>query len=175
MDPEVSVDRETRRALDSTLELQARLLGAAAISGAAVDTVLAQTGTVIETLDGHADAPGDLKGEALNLQAQARALQLRLQGPGQTGVAQQETVLPLSSITSRLYTSTEAWTGPPTADQLRFTRQTHQGMVDLLTSLRSLLEDDLPRLRQAMMEAGIPWPAGNAPNIPENLLPPVIS
>jgi hypothetical protein len=175
MDPALSVDQETRVALDSTLELQARLLGATAMAGAAVDTVLAQAETALQALEGRGDAPEELTGEAQDLHARAQALQLLLHGPGQTGVAQQETALPLSSVTSRLYSSTEAWTGPPTEDQLQFTNQAHQEMVDLLATLRLLLENDLPGLRQGMTEAGIPWPAGEVPNLPENLLPPVIS
>jgi len=36
-----------------------------------------------------------------------------------------------------------------------------------------LVEYDLLALRQAMVDAGIPWPAGAAPVLPENLIPPL--
>lgn len=175
MDPGLSLDYEARTVLDATLELQAKLVGAAAISGAAVDTVLAQAGIVNQALARLPEVPGNLEGEAQALEARVQALHIRLEGPGQEGVAQQETTLPLTTMAGRLYSSTEAWTGPPTADQRLLTRQAHLEMVDLLADLRSLLNDVLPRLRRSMAEAGIPWPAGDIPILPENLLPPVIS
>ncbi len=175
MDPGLSVDQEARRALDATLSLQAQLVGASAVAGAAVDTVLAQAGAVSQALEHISVVPAGLEGDARTLEARAQAMKVRLEGPGQQGIAQQEAVLPLSTITSRLYSSTEAWTGAPTAEQTRLTRRTHGEMVDLLADLRFLLNDVLPRVRRAMTEAGIPWPVGDPPVLPENLLPPVIS
>jgi hypothetical protein len=175
MDPGIEVDMPTLEALDATLVLQAGLVGAAALSGAAVDTVIAQSETVIQTLGRHPEASDQLKEAAQNLQLRAQGLQVLLEGPGQGGVAQQETVLPLSTLTSRLYTSTEAWTGPPTADQRRLTGQAHGDLTRLLADLRSVLLEDLPRLHRALAEEGIPWPAGDIPFLPENLLPPVTS
>lgn len=175
MDPDLRVDQEARRDLDATLALQAKLVGAAAVSGAVVDTLLAHAISVNQTLGSPSTTPAGLVEDARTLEARAKAMKVRLSGPGQEGIAQQETALPLATITSRLYTSTEAWTGLPTADQSWLTKRTHAEMVDLLADLRSLLNDVLPRIRRAMTEAGIPWPAGDAPFLPENLLPPAIS
>jgi hypothetical protein len=108
------------------------------------------------------------------LEAGARRLQVVLEGPGQGGIAQQETVLPLSTLVTRLYSTTEGWTHGPTADQSRFTNRAHRDLVELLAVLRPLLDRDLPELRRAMAEAGIPWPAGDAPVLPAGLLPPFV-
>jgi photosystem II stability/assembly factor-like uncharacterized protein len=172
MDPGLSVAPGARRALDATLALQADLVSAAALSGSAVDTVLAQAGTVLESLARLPDASVTLTERARELEAGARHLQVVLEGPGQEGIAQQETVLPLSTLVTRLYSTTEAWTNRPTADQSRLTTRAHRDLVELLSRLRPLLERDLPGLRQAMAEAGVPWPAGDAPVLPDGLLPP---
>ncbi len=172
MDPALTVSQEDRRALDATLELQARLVGAAAVSGAVVDTLLAQVGTVLESLTVRSGAPATLSQRARALEAGARRLRVALEGPGELGVAQQETTLPLATLVGRLYSTTEAWTGAPTADQARLTALAHRQLAHLLADLRPLLEQGLPGLRQAMDQAGIPWPAGEAPELPDNLLPP---
>jgi hypothetical protein len=171
MDPGLSVADEARRALDAALALQADLVGAVALSGSAVDTVLAQAGTVLESLAGLPDAPATLTERARELEAGARRLQVVLEGPGQQGIAQQETVLPLSTLVTRLYSTTEGWTHGPTADQSRLTNRAHRDLVELLAALRPLLDRDLPELRRAMEEAGIPWPAGDAPVLPPELPP----
>jgi len=173
MDPGLSVTEQDRRALDATLALQADLVGATAMIGAAVDTVLAQVGTALEGLAGLPNAPEDIREGAQALEENARALRVILEGPGQLGTAQQETILPLSTLVTRLYSTTEAWTGPPTADQNRLTHGAHRELADLLGVLRPLLEMGLPALRQEMVAAGIEWPAGDAPVLPEDLLPPL--
>ncbi len=173
MDPGLLVDDDARRALDATLALQARLVGAAAISGAVVDTLLAQASTVLETLAARPGPPGALVERTRAFEAEGRRLRILLEGPGELGVAQQETVLPLSTLVGRLYSTTEAWTGPPTADQTRLTSWAHREMADILAALRTSLGGGLPGLRRALAEEGIPWPAGAVPTLPENLLPPL--
>ncbi|MDG2238753.1 MAG: hypothetical protein P8L30_00850 [Longimicrobiales bacterium] len=174
MDPGLSVADGARRALDAALALQADLVGAVALAGSAVDTMLVQAATVLESLAGLPDAPGTLTERARELEAGARRLQVVLEGPGQQGIAQQETVLPLSTLVTRLYSTTEGWTHGPTADQSRLTNRAHRDLVELLAVLRPLLDRDLPELRRAMAEAGIPWPAGDAPVLPAGLLPPLV-
>lgn len=170
-DPALAVTPEVRRSLDATLALQARLVSAAALAGSVMDTVLDQTAAVLEALDQSRDVAGDLHIGARELEEEARRLQVILQGPGQEGIAQQETVLPLGSLVNRLYTSTESWTGAPTRDQARLTVRAHREVARLLQDLRHILEEGLPGLRQAMIGAGLPWPAGDPPRLPEELIP----
>jgi len=172
MDPALSVSRDHRGALDATLALQARLAGAAALMDAAVDSVLTQSGLMLETLYAAQDVRPGLLERTHDLEEEARRLRVILRGPGQEGVAQQETSLPLLSLVNRLYRTTEAWTGPPTEDQLRLTRKAHGDLMELMGDLRPLLNREIPELRQIMENAGMPWPAGDVPVLPDDLLPP---
>jgi hypothetical protein len=175
MDPVLSVDEKPREALDRTLALQADLVGAAAVVGSVVDTVAAQAEVVLEALSEHSDVPPEVAKNARAVRAEAQRLRVVLSGPGGGGIAQQETVLPIGTLVGRLYSTTEAWTGSPTEDQRRLTRQAHGDMVRLISDLRALIEQELQRLRQAFTEAGIPWPAGEAPTLPDNLIRPYAS
>jgi hypothetical protein len=171
MDPGVTVDPATRRSLDEALSLQAALVGAAAVAGAAVDTVMAQA-QAVETLLGRTpSAPADVGEAARQVSAEARRLQVILNGPGAAGLAQQETVLPLAPLISRLYTSTESWTGAPTADQRGLTTRAHGEVADLVADLRTLLDGALRALRRRVEDAGLAWPAGEAPVLPAGLVP----
>lgn len=171
MDPAVAVDPGARRALDETLALQARLAGAAARAGAAVDTVRAQAGRMLQALRASRDVRPGLLERTQELEAEADRLHVILQGPDQEGIAQQETSIPLASLVTRLYRTTESWTGPPTEDQMRLTGHARRELGALLSDLRAILDPELPELRQIMENTGIPWPGGDIPTLPENLLP----
>jgi len=175
MDPDLSVDKASREALDRTLALQADLVGAAALLGSVVDTVAAKAQLVLDVLSESGDAPPKLAEDARAVRAETQRLRVVLSGPGGGGIAQQETVLPLGTLVGRLYSTTEAWTGSPTEDQRRLTRQAHRDMAELIGDLRALIEQKLSGLREAFVGAGVPWPAGEIPNIPDYLIPPYAS
>jgi ABC-type transporter Mla subunit MlaD len=170
-DPARPLTEAARQDLDEILSLQAALVGAAAVSRSAIGTLATQAAAVTEALADRDPEPSGLVEQAHRFSATLEELRTTLQGPGQGGVAQQETVLPLASLVSRLYSSTESWTGKPTNDQRRLTSQAHRAMAELLDALRALVTDDLPALRRAVTEAGFDWPAGDPPTIPENLIP----
>ncbi len=174
MDPGLSMSAQERRALDATLALQAELATATAIARAAVDTAAAQLQDVLEALAERPEAPTRPVERARGMEARVADLLVRLRGPGEGGVAQQETVLPLSTLVNRLYGTTEGWTGAPTEDQSRLTRWAHSELRDVVTLLRPMLEVDFPGLRQELANAGIPWPTGDPPTLPDPLVPPFI-
>jgi photosystem II stability/assembly factor-like uncharacterized protein len=170
MDPGLTLSGADRLALDAALDLQAHLVGAASVAAAMVDTIIAHTRAVSESLSGMPDSPNQIREEVRALEDRAGALKIALDGPGQGGVAQQETTLPLSSLMSRLYRSTESWTGVPTADVSQLTNRAQIEMEQLFIELKDILASDLPRLQRLMLDAGIQWPAGDVPVLPENLL-----
>ncbi|NNK63744.1 MAG: hypothetical protein HKO98_11130, partial [Gemmatimonadetes bacterium] len=172
MDPALDIAPATRLVLDETLRLQAALVGAAAVVGAAVDTLVAQAGAVGALLEDTPSAPAAIAEAAREMTAETRRLQVILEGPGASGLAQQETVVPLASLVSRLYASTESWTGPPTADQRNLTARARAELTELVADLRALIDDALPALRSSLDAAGLAWPAGDAPVLPADLLPP---
>jgi len=50
-----------------------------------------------------------------------------------------------------------------------------QGQTPALTpqgQTRALIHNEQPAIREALSEAGIPWPAGEPPILPDNLIPP---
>jgi hypothetical protein len=147
-------------------------VGASAVAGATVEALQAQVETVEALLERTPSAPGDLDEAARAFRAEARRLQVVLDGPGAAGLAQQETVVPLGSLVSRLYTSTESWTGSPTADQRDLTARAHGELAALFSDLRTLIDDALPALRRDLDDAGLAWPGGEAPVLPADLLPP---
>jgi hypothetical protein len=159
-------------ALDRTLALQADLVGAAAVAGPVIDTVAAQAEVVLEALSGQGDVRAQVIARARAVLTEAQRIRVVLSGPGAGGIAQQETVLPLGALVGRLYSTTEAWTGSPTEDQRRLTRHAHRDMAKLIADLRALIDNDLSGLRQDFAEAGISWPAGEAPTLPDHLIPP---
>ena len=173
MDPGLRVSETDRLALDRILALQARLVGAAAVAASVVDTLRSQAaavGEAIATVGGGGIAADRLA----RLIPEVERLHTLLQGPGAGGVAQQETGLPLSTLVGRLYSTTESWTGAPTAQQTEFTVQAHRELADVLVRLRSILGQDLPGLRSALSEAGVAWPSGTTPVLPNDLLPPIV-
>jgi hypothetical protein len=172
MDPGLSVSSQERRALDATLALQADLVGATSIVGATVDTASAQLHEVLAALADRGGAPNELGEKTRQVEARITELSVRLRGPGEGGVAQQETVLPLSTLVNRLYGTTESWTGAPTQDQARLTQMAHSALQEVVALLRPILEVEFPELRQALTEAGISWPAGDLPTLPDHLVPP---
>ncbi len=168
-DPELRVSAEERRAHDRTVALQARLVEASAVASAVVDEVLTQLSAVVTEAARVPAAPAD---EAAELQVRFRAWQVELEGPGAGGIAQQETTLPLETLVARLYSTTESWSGAPTADQARLTARAHGDLYLLLEGLRDALSTDLPGLREAMADVGVAWPAESLPTISTDLLPP---
>ncbi len=171
-DPALEVAREELLAHDRLVALQARMVGAVAVAGAVIDTLIAQMETVREAVAASGSAGSALSAQALALGERAQAIRVRLDGLGQGGIAQQETALPLSTLVRQLYSSTESWSGRPTRDQSRITEGALTDLRTLLSGLRILLDDDLPRLRQALTEATLVWPAGDAPVLVNDLLPP---
>jgi hypothetical protein len=132
---------------------------------------MAQLHDVLEALAGQPGAPPRLVDRTRGMELRVADLLVRLRGPGEGGVAQQETALPLSTLVNRLYSTTEGWTGAPTDDQNRLTRWAHSELRELVSLLRPMLEVDFPGLRRELADAGIPWPTGDPPTLPDFLVP----
>jgi hypothetical protein len=171
-DPALRVSDEERQAHDGTVALQARLVEAVAVASAVVDDVLTQLAAVVTAA---AEVPAAPRDQAAALEARVRAWKVQLEGPGAGGIAQQETTLPLEALAQRLYSTTESWSGAPTADQARLTARAHGDLYLLLEGLRNALSGDLPALRDAMADRGVAWPAETLPTLPTDLLPPPTS
>lgn len=165
-----TADEAVRR--DAVVALQTRLLQAAAWLEGALDGLSARLAEAAATVDAAGgQAPSGLRTELAAIRDQAGSLLVRFRGPGGGGLAQQETVLPLTSLLRRLRGTTEDWSGPPTADQERLTRRAHLEMWRLAAEVRALVDDSLPGLQADLASAGLEWQAGPGPQLPDDLLP----
>lgn len=171
MDPAVSVTDRDRRALETTLALQAQLLTASYHAGQAVDASVEQTAALLKALEEPGAANARLADAARAAADEANRLRVILHGE-QLGIAQQETFLPLADLILRLYMTTEAWSGPPSPEQRNLTRVAHRELEKLLGELQPLLADTLPGLRDIAASAGVAWPADALPApLPDGLIP----
>jgi hypothetical protein len=169
-DPAIEVADRDRRALETTLALQAQLLTATYHAGKVVDASVEQTDALIKVLDEQGSSAA-MRSQAREAADEAKRLRVALQGEP-LGIAQQETFLPLADLTLRLYMTTESWTGAPSPEQRQLTRVAHRDLEKVLAELKLLLVDSLPALRQSASAAGIAWPTEALPEaLPDGLIP----
>jgi len=170
MDPAIDVSARDRRALETTLALQAKLVAAAYHAGKAVDASVEQTAALIETLE-EERASASLVDKARAAADEARRLKIALRGE-ELGIAQQETYLPLADLTLRLYRTAESWTGAPGPEQQRLTKIAHRDLEKLLAELEPFLAKTLPGLQRSAAAAGVAWPSDGLPAVlPDGLIP----
>jgi hypothetical protein len=170
LDPAVTVAKRDRDAMETTVALQAQLLGATYHAGKAVDASVKQVADLVKALDERGGSAA-LRAQAAAASEDATRLRVALRGLPM-GIAQQETYLPLADLTLCLYMTTEAWTGAPSPEQRQLTRLAHRDVQTLLAELGPFLSDTLPALRTSAQAAGVTWPADALPTaLPDNLIP----
>lgn len=171
LDPAIDISRRDRLRLEEVLSLQAKLLTATYHAGRAIDEGVAQTEALVSAL-GNADAADDVIARAQGAADEARRLRVLLRGE-QLGLAQQETTLPLSDLTLRLYRTTESYTGAPGPEQVRLTEVAHRDVAALVGELQPFLSETLPALKVMAGEVGVSWPDGDLPApLADDIVPP---
>lgn len=148
-DPASSLNDAERRAWHDTLARQAALIAGVADATESVGAVLADARDALDAIENR-DGPAELAELARSVARAARRFQVRLEGPGEGGIAQQEAALPLIPLVSRLYSTTEGWSGPPTADQANLTDWAERELAGLREELRALLEGEAAELGRRM-------------------------
>ena len=188
LDPAIKVSQKDLRARESTLALQTQLLNGAYQAATATDLAVEQTTALLAMLEARL-ADGDRDGDsgvdsqteskldptllerALSAGEEARRLQIALRGET-LGTAQQETYLPITDLSLRLYMSTEAWSGMPSPEQLALTKAAHRDLSAVLDDLSVHLERELVELRDAVDAEGLTWPFDALPAaLPAKLIP----
>ncbi len=164
VEPDLLIDRSDadRRLWHDTLASQSSMVGVARAAEVTAREIVDQVTQALGALESHPDAPASLVERARALADGARQLLVDLRGPQQSGIAQQETSVPLASLVERLYSTTESWTGPPTADQARLTRWAYDRLVTAAANLDRLAQEAMPALRRELDEAGVVWTPGRA-------------
>ena len=164
VEPDMSIDHgeADRRLWHDTLVSQSSMVGVARAAEVTAREIVDQVSEAQRALERRADAPASVVEQARVLADGARQILVELRGAPQSGIAQQETRVPLAALVERLYSTTEAWTGPPTADQARLTRWAYDSLVDLVSNLDRLAQEEMPLLRRALDDAGVVWTPGRA-------------
>lgn len=179
VEPDLLIDRSDadRRLWHDTLASQSSMVGVARAAEVTAREIVDQVTQALRALESHPDAPSSLVERARALADGARQLLVDLRGPEQSGIAQQEkgkaeTSVPLASLVERLYSTTESWTGPPTADQARLTRWAYDRLVTVAVNLDRLAQEEMPALRRELDYAGVVWTPGRALSAPTGLVHP---
>jgi hypothetical protein len=128
-------------------------------ASSAIKALLLELGAVKNTLL-RSSAPGDLRDKARTLELEAMQLQLQLSGDenramagdlGPVSVKQRASVAALGTLFS---------TYGPTPTHLSSLEIGEQGFASIKTALKRIFDTELPALRKAMDEAGVPWTPG---------------
>ncbi|MFT4767753.1 MAG: photosystem II stability/assembly factor-like uncharacterized protein [Glaciecola sp.] len=169
-DPALTVTDRERRAREKTLALQAQMLSASYHAAKAADAAVEQTTALLAALD-ESGTKASLRAEAQAVADEASRLHIALRGE-KLGTAQQETYLPLTDLTLRLYMTTESWSGLPSPEQQKLTQVALRDLHTVLGELQPFLADSLPALRSSADAQGVTWPADELPAVlPDNLFP----
>ncbi len=84
----------------------------------------------------------------------------------------QDEITQISRRLGQSYSSVQASTALPTADQSRIAQESYDGLAEQLGALRTLIKQDLPALQAQLEEAGVPWSLGRPLTMPNSALPP---
>jgi photosystem II stability/assembly factor-like uncharacterized protein len=164
LDPGISITNADSAALENLLASQARLVAATYHAGKTVSASLTQTTAVVKALK-DAKAPRPLLARAEAALKEADRLNVVLNGR-ETGLAQQETFLPLADLTQRLYSSTQEYPAAPDPAQRQLTQMAQGDVQTLYKDITALVSVQLPALQAATTAAGVAWPAPALPQLP---------
>ena len=165
-DPAIEIDAVDRRRLHDILTRQSEMVG---VSSAALTTareLAERLAAARRALEEMPTAAAELLSDTGALAEDVRGLLVRLRGPGQGGIAQQEAGLPLDTLVRRLYSTTEAWTGLPTADQEHLTGWAQGELQDVVDRLNELAGPRFSELGRRLQATGVRWSPGRPIGLP---------
>ncbi len=102
-------------------------------------------------------ANSTLASEIDGVEEERSAIEKAMKGEQGRSRAEQPGALPIAELVPQLYANIEAVTAPPTEDQARQTRESHQKLGEQVGRLNRLLEETLPALREQLDGAGVRW------------------
>ncbi len=119
--------------------------------------------TDLRTIRDHLAAqPGaePLLAQHQTIASEVTAIGRLLRGTPARGVALTPGPPALAQRVQQLYTTTEASTAPPTADQTHWTRRSHEQLAEVVTRVNRLLGETLPAFHRQLDQQGVTWTAG---------------
>ena len=125
----------------------------------AMKALLVELGAIKKTLP-RSIASNDLRDQARALELQAMQLQLQLSGDDNRALAGDQGPVSVQARASVAALGTLFSTYGPTPTHLNSLEIAEQNFAVIKTSLNRIFNTDLPALRKAMDDAGVPWTPG---------------
>jgi hypothetical protein len=136
-------------------ELSRQAEGAVAAVNDAVAELQATRATLMRSDAGH-----DLRQQASDLERSLLDVKLRISGDERMGMAQAQGPVPVSQRLSAVQMGTALSTYGPSPAHLRSLEIAEQEFAPLRQEITRIFEQELPALRRALDEAGVPWTPG---------------
>ena len=136
-------------------ELSRQAEGAVAAVNDAVAELQATRATLMRS-----DAGNDLRQQASDLERSLLDVKLRISGDERMGMAQAQGPVPVSQRLSAVQMGTALSTYGPSPAHLRSLEIAEQEFAPLRQEITRIFEQELPALRRALDEAGVPWTPG---------------
>jgi photosystem II stability/assembly factor-like uncharacterized protein len=128
-------------------------------AGSAMKTLLAELGAIKQTLL-RSGTEGDLRSRARALELELMDLQLKLSGDEKRALAGDSGPVPVSRRINVAQLGTAFSSYGPAPMHVRSLEIAEQDFASIKTSLDRIFNTDIPALRKAMDEAGVPWTPG---------------
>jgi photosystem II stability/assembly factor-like uncharacterized protein len=128
-------------------------------AGSAMKTLLTELGAIKQTLL-RSGTEGDLRSRARALELELMDLQLKLSGDEKRALAGDSGPVPVSRRINVAQLGTAFSSYGPAPMHVRSLEIAEQDFASIKTSLDRIFNTDIPALRKAMDEAGVPWTPG---------------
>ena len=171
-DPLVSMTDEDRRGWhDETIAL-GQLLETAQIALATAEHLQSRLRDIRAAVAAAPAAAAPLGEKTSTLARDVEALLTELRGQAEEGVARTPGPLAVVDQLRQLYSTVEAATARPTAEQRRVAREAHDRLSRVVTGLNRLTQSSIPALAGELDQAGVRWTEGRPIRLPAVTLPP---
>ncbi len=164
--PLIDISLEERRRWHDTLltltQMEAAVRAVISTAGEVKDRLT----EVQDSLERHAEVPESLRHAARTLLAEADEILRQMSGGDTRGGAEQRRRMPIASQVTRLYSSMEAATALPTADQRRLILESREKLNEQVAKLNRLVREALPALNDQLTQHGVSWTPGRLIGLP---------
>ena len=159
-DPLEPLSDTDRRKWHDTLTGLATLYRASRSALTTIEQLTASLRTVREAIAAKTGAAARLVGAEKTLSTEVAAINRVLRGDPPRGIALTPGPPALAQRVAQLYSTVEAATGLPTADQTRLTALSREEMAALVPRVNRLTQESLPAFQKQLAAQKIAWPEG---------------
>ncbi len=128
-------------------------------AAAAMKNLLTELAAVKQTLQ-RSDAPSALRARVRSMELEVMSLQVKLSGDEKRDLAGDPGLVSVSQRVSVARMGTAFSSYGPTPTHVQSLEIGEQEFSDIKTALKNIFDNELPALRKALDEAGVPWTPG---------------